>query len=234
MKYLLTFAYNGSKFKGFERQKNVRTIQGDIEKTLSSIYNETIVIKGAGRTDAGVHALGQTAHFESDKKIKHLKYKLNKQLKNIYILKINNVSDDFHARYSVKKKVYCYVLKINHLNKSPYYLGVKNIDINKMKELSKIFIGSHDFHNFVSGKRDDYQTYIYDIKFYYLGSFLIIKFIGTGFYRYMVRKLVGALIAYSKNKVTYNEVNLMLQEPNISKELPTVISNGLYLIKVIY
>ena len=234
MKYLLTFAYNGSKFKGFERQKNVRTIQGDIEKTLSSIYNETIVIKGAGRTDAGVHALGQTAHFESDKKIKHLKYKLNKQLKNIYILKIKEVSDDFHARYSVKKKVYCYVLKINHLNKSPYYLGVKNIDINKMKELSKIFIGSHDFHNFVSGKRDDYQTYIYDIKFYHFGSFLIIKFIGTGFYRYMVRKLVGALIAYSKNKVTYNEVNLMLQEPNISKELPTVISNGLYLIKVIY
>ena len=104
MKYLLTISYDGSKFNGFQRQKNVKNIQGEIEKKLSDFFGKELVIKGAGRTDRGVHAICQKAHFETNKKINGLKKYLNKELEDIKIKKITKVSDNFHARHSVTFK----------------------------------------------------------------------------------------------------------------------------------
>lgn len=234
MRLFIKIKYDGSKFCGFQRQKNVRTVQKEIEEVLSHYYNIDIKIKGAGRTDAGVHALGQTATFDVPYFKRNLKKYLNKNLNNIKVRKIKIVSDDFHARFSAKGKVYFYKIKLNDKGKDPYCLKVNNVDLKKMQMVSKLFIGEHDFKNFVSGSRDDYKTIIYNIKFYRFFNTLIIKFVGAGFFRYMVRNLVGAMLDVGRGKKDISCVKNMLLYPDEVKQLSTVLPNGLYLYKVLY
>ncbi len=232
---LIKFCYDGSKFHGFQRQNNVRNVQGELEQKLSEVFNEKIVIKGAGRTDAKVHAKNQYAHFDVDKKIILLKYKLNKLLKDIKIKSIKYVDNNFHARYSPKYKIYEYIISFNKNDDSNYYSKCyKNIDINKMIKGSKIFIGTHNFKNFVSGYRDNYETTIFDIKFKFINNRLHIKFKGIGFYRYMVRNLVGALTDLGKDKINEEVIKGMLDKPEIDKRLSTAKPEGLYLINIKY
>lgn len=234
MRYLISFSYDGSKFNGFQRQKNVRNVQGEIENALSTFYLEKIVIKGAGRTDKGVHAYNQKAHFDIDSDIKGLKKYLNKYLNDIKIKSIKNVDDNFHARHSVKRKKYIYKVSYNMKDDSNYYLLLRNkVNLNKMKSASKIFIGTHDFKNFVSGERINYETTIYNIKIVKIFKRIYFIFDGIGFYRYMIRNLVGALLEVGKEKVSKQELNDMLS--NVSeKRLPTAFPNGLYLVDIKY
>lgn len=234
MRIKLTCSYDGSKFKGFQRQNDERSIQKELEMALSNIYNEIISVKGSGRTDKGVHAYNQVVHYDVDKKIKFLKLKLNNILKDIKIKKVKYVQDDFHARFSVKNKTYMYKISLNNKGDSNYYLNIYyDIDIKKMKQASKVFIGTHDFEYFVSGKRDNYESTVFDIKFYHFFNKLYIKFTGVGFYRYMVRNLVGALLSVGRGKVTINELESILDK-SLDRRLPTAPSNGLYLVKVRY
>jgi tRNA pseudouridine38-40 synthase len=230
----MEFRYDGSLFSGFQRQNKDRSVQKDIEDVLTSIYGEKIVIKGAGRTDAGVHALGQTATFDVPYYIEQLKDILNEQLSDIVIKRLKVVDEDFHARFSAIGKIYLYKIKLNSKGKNPYYICLKNVDINKMKEVAKLFVGTHNFKNFVSGERDDYETVIKSIKFYKVFNYMTIKFEGVGFYRYMVRNLVGAMIDVGKGKVEIEEVKNMLEHPEKTKQLSTALPNGLYLYKVLY
>ncbi len=234
MKYLMIISYDGSKFHGFQRQKNVRNVQGYLEEVLSKILNEEIVIKGSGRTDAGVHASNQAVHFETSKDISSLKRKLNQELKDIKVKKIILVPNDFHARHSVKEKTYLYKLDLSGKRNTDYY-GVcpNNLDIKKMKEASLIFLGYHDFYNFVAGERIDYHSTINKIKIFKLNNVIYFKFTGIGFYRYMVRNLVGALMEVGKNKIDKTVIEDMLNR-KIEKRLPTASPNGLYLLKIKY
>lgn len=234
MRIFMEFRYDGSLFSGFQRQNKDRSVQKDIEDVLTSIYGEKIVIKGAGRTDAGVHALGQTATFDVPYYIEQLKDILNEQLSDIVIKRLKVVDEDFHARFSAIGKIYLYKIKLNSKGKNPYYICLKNVDINKMKEVAKLFVGTHNFKNFVSGERDDYETVIKSIKFYKVFNYMTIKFEGVGFYRYMVRNLVGAMIDVGKGKVEIEEVKNMLEHPEKTKQLSTALPNGLYLYKVLY
>ena len=234
MRLFIIFSYDGSKFNGFQRQKNVLSLQGSIEGALKEIYGTDIEIKGSGRTDAGVHAIGQTATFDVPYYINNLKRILNLSLTNITIKKVKIVDADFHARFSIKKKIYLYKIKLNTYGDNPYYLCLKDLDINKMKEVSKLFIGKHNFRNFVSGARNNYETIILDIKFYRWFNNLIIKFEGVGFYRYMVRNLVGAMIDVGKNRKSLEDVKTLLEHPEIDKQMSTAKANGLYLYKVVY
>src|SRR5574344_1864930 len=111
VRYKIVFAYDGSKFCGFQRQVNLRTVQGEIEKSISEIVGSSVNINGAGRTDAGVHAYGQVASFDVPYKIFFLKRKLNKNLVDIKIRNVKIVSTDFHARYSAIGKKYVYKIK---------------------------------------------------------------------------------------------------------------------------
>ncbi len=235
MKYMMVLSYDGSKFHGFQRQNNVRNVQGELEKILTKLLNENIVIKGSGRTDAKVHAKGQVIHFETNKSIEHLKNKLNDELKDIKIKKIKKVDDNFHARHSVKNKIYLYKIDLTGKRNSDYYCIIKNkISISNMKKVSKLFLGTHDFHNFVAGKRDDYISTILSIRFYKINNILYIKFKGIGFYRYMVRNLVGALLEIGKGKIDESVIKDMLNNPDLEKRLPTSSPTGLYLIKINY
>lgn len=233
VRYKIVFSYDGSKFCGFQRQKNVRSVQGTIEDVLTIIMGTKIVIKGAGRTDAGVHALAQVATFDAPK-TKSLKSKMNHLLNDVYIKNVKIVDDSFHARFSAKGKIYLYKIMINSHGKNPYYLCCKNIDVDKIRECSKLFLGEHDFTNFCSCDKESKKTIIYDIKVYKFGNKVIIKFVGAGFFRYMIRKLVGAMMYYAQDKINLSDIKKMLDCPNEPKQLPTVVANGLYLKKVLY
>ena len=235
MKVMLVISYDGSKFHGFQRQNNVRNVQSEVEDALTKFFGEETLVKGAGRTDARVHAKYQVVHFETDKDIKGLKRYLKDNLEDIKVKKIQKVNDDFHARHSVKDKTYLYKIDLSGKRDPKYYGIVRNkLDIKKMQEASLIFLGSHDFRNFVAGERLDYRSTILNIHIYKIGSVIYLKFKGIGFYRYMVRNLVGSLIEVGKGKINKLVIKDMLDNYDKEKRLPTASPNGLYLLKINY
>ena len=237
MRYFLVISYDGSKFYGFQRQIDKVSIQKKLEDELSLIFDEKILIKGAGRTDRGVHAKGQAIHFDSKLFIKPsiIKKNINKRLNDIKIKKCRIVSSEFHSRFSVKKKHYVYKISFNKNDfYSDYVYFQKKLNIKDMKIASKEFLGVHNFQNFVSGTRDNYDCIIYKIRFKKYKDILSIHFYGKSFYRYMVRNMVGALIDVGKGKATSADIKQLLNHPKTDKMLSTAPAKGLTLVKIYY
>ena len=208
MRYLMTFSYDGSNFYGYQVQNNKRTVQGEIENCLTKINGDKKVrIVGSGRTDRGVHAMGQRAHFDfKEIDVTKLRTSLNKLLPvDIFIKKIEIVPDDFHARFDVKKKEYIYKINMGEYNPLKYnyeYQLNMLLDIEQMKKASKFLIGKHNFKSFTKTdeEKDDYVRTIFNIDFSVCDDILTIKFEGSGFLRYMVRNIVGLLVEKKKKK----------------------------------
>lgn len=240
MRYLISIKYDGSKFYGFQRLNNENTVQKSIEGALTKINKAPVEIKGAGRTDKGVHALDQKASFDLNIKIDaaHLKEALNSLVKPyIYIKDVCIIDDNFHARFNVKRKTYLYKINLGEFN--PLYEDYMfypdyKIDIKKMKKCRKVFLGAHNFENFVAGTRTNYECIIYNIKFKKKKDILEIKFIGKSFYRYMVRNLVGAMLDVARKKASIEELKYALDHPEIKKEFLCAPPKGLYLEKIEY
>lgn len=241
MRYKIIFSYDGSEYFGYAKQPNKKTIQGELEGVLQTIFQKDINISASGRTDKGVHALNQVAHFDIDKEIDESKIivSLNKLLPtDIHIKSLEKVDNEFHARFSAKGKIYEYVLNLGEYNplKRNFEYNIRNIDVEKMKEASKKFIGSHSFMNFTS-KEDDEENYIRmieSIDFIHEGDILKIDFKGNGFMKYQVRKMVGVLLEIGKGKISseYIDEFMALNERNIVTF--TAPPQGLYLKEVIY
>lgn len=240
MKYLATVSYDGTNYYGFQRLNDLPTIQKELEKAVSIINKKDTLVKGAGRTDKNVHALGQRATFELDYdlKLNKLKKALNNLLpQDIYITKIEKVNSDFHPRFMVKEKTYTY--KINSGKYNPllsnytYYFDYK-LDIKKIKKVAKNFIGIHHFDNFVSGERENYEAIIYKIKVTKEKDIISITLVGKSFYRYMVRNIIGAILDVLKGKVKEKDIIEMLDNYNVKKTLSCAPACGLYLIKIRY
>ncbi len=243
MRYLATVKYNGTHFQGWQRQPNVLTIQGSIETVLSKLLDKETLIYGSGRTDAGVHALGQRFHFDSDKKIEDLdkfRYALNRLLnRDIHIDEIIQVADDFHARLSAKSKVYQYIINIGE--DDPFNVDFKHfyprqLDIESLSKAAELFYGRHDFRNFTSKEEDqeDFVREIFGIHVFTPENHLIIEISGNGFMRYMVRMIVGTLIEIGMGRFTIEETAQLLDNPDrhfVNYKAPP---NGLYLVKVDY
>lgn len=240
MRYLISIKYDGSKFYGFQRLNNKPTVQKRIEDALSKISKNKIEIKGAGRTDRNVHAINQKANFDLDINIteEHLKMALNSLVKPyIYITDVKVVDKSFHARFNTIEKEYIYKINMGEYNplKVDYELQInRKLNIEVLKEVSKIFIGVHNFKNFVSGVRDNYDCIIHNIDFKIKDETLEIKFTGKSFYRYMVRNLVGAMLDVEKGKNTIEDIKYALNNPNVDKRFSTALPNGLYLYKINY
>lgn len=242
MRYLMTFSYDGTNYSGYQIQNNKRTIQEEIEKVLSKInHDEKVKIHASGRTDAHVHALNQKAHFDFESTdVELLKNKLNKMLpSDIYVKNIEEVSQDFHARYHEKKKEYIYIINLGEYNPLDYnhvYQYNKNLDIKKMEEASNILIGKHDFTSFVaaSGIKEDMVRTIYDINFNVENNILTISFIGDGFLRYQIRNMVSELVEIGEDKKTKEELKKILESKDRKKAGKTFSPVGLYLNDVIY
>ena len=242
MRYLLTFSYDGTLFYGYQKQKNKRTIQEEIEKVLSKINNEKTVISASGRTDAHVHALNQKAHFDSNKEynLDRLKHSMNKMLPNdIFIKNIESVSDNFHARFDVVKKEYVY--KINIGDYDPFlreYIYQYNwqLNVKKMRDAIKYFIGTHNFKSVTKtiNEEKDYVRTIYDAKIDIKDNIIIISFVGSGFMRYMVRNMVGLLIAVGEEKLNPKDIIDILNKEDRIFAKKTAPAEGLYLTNVYY
>lgn len=245
MKYKIVFSYDGSAFLGYAKQPNLKTIQGELEKNLSLILNENIILSASGRTDKGVHALNQVASFSTTKKIEnHDKFlhSINKLLnEEIYVKKISKVNENFDARFSAKKKEYHYLINLGEFNpllrKYELFINNKEFDLTKFIEGSKLFIGEHNFMNFCS-KDDDKDAFIrtiYDIKVIKKGKKIVIKMSGNGFMRYEVRKIIGTLIYYAESKISIEKIRYYLENTSKRDIVPFTASPvGLYLFKVYY
>ena len=198
------------------------------------------VVKGASRTDKGVHAYGQVVHFDLDYNVPcdRLIGAINAILpRDIRVMEIENASNDFHARRSAVGKKYVYKINLGNYDVflDRYYLQYPyKLDIKKMEECSKIFLGIHNFKNFTAGERDNYEAIVREINFIKNGDILEIEFVGKSFYRYMVRNMVGAMIDVARGKHSIKEVEELLNNWNKRGQMQTASPNGLYLVAVYY
>jgi len=240
MRFLACLSYDGSKFYGFQKLNNQKTIQGEIEKVLTKINKKSVTIKGAGRTDRGVHAYNQVVHFELDIKIDEnaLKSAINSIIdKSIYIKYCQIVDKGFHARFSAIEKTYEYMINLGEydpLRNDYLYNYNRHLDIKKMKQASKYLIGLNSYKAFVTGHNKTYLSALYKIKFSQNKNILSIKFVGKTFYNHMVRNLVGALILVGENKITVEQIKEMLIKEENIYHYNTVPASGLYLTQIRY
>lgn len=243
MRYLIHFSYDGTNFNGYQKQPGCRCVESELEKALYDINNHKITkIVGAGRTDRGVHANHQCAHCDIDVDITLYKLKcaLNSLLPDdIHVFKTEKVSDDFHARYMVKKKTYKYIIncgEYNPLERNYAFQYCKKLDVDKMKKEIVSFIGCHNFKPFVSeeAKKDDYVREIFDAHIEKENDKIIFYFTGTGFMKYQVRNMVGTLFKIGKGKLELGIVEKIFNDENYSKYVSTIRREGLYLESVEY
>lgn len=243
MRYKITFSYDGSNFSGYQVQPNLRTVQGELEKAVSYLNKQSYTqVVASGRTDKGVHALNQVAHF--DLNINNTLYKIKRGLnsnlpEDIHIIDVEEVNSDFHARFSVKKKEYIYKLNIGEydpINRNYIYQYNKELDIDSMNEAIKYFIGTHDFTSFVPKEdlKDDPVRTIYKANIKKNKDILEISFQADGFMKYQVRNMVGLLISIGENKKKPSEVKDIINNKNRSQKFKTASPVGLYLKKVWY
>lgn len=240
MRYLASVSYDGSKFYGFQKLNNYHTIQDELEKALTKINKTFVAVKGAGRTDRGVHAFNQKITFDLDVNIPtdHIKEAVNSIIdKSIYINDVVEVADNFHARFDAKKKIYEYVINLGEYDPidNDFICNYnRKLNINKMKKASKYLLGFHSYKAFTSGERENYNSVIYKMKFKKKKDILLIRFIGKSFYRYMVRNMVGALIMVGEGKIEPIDIKKMLDKEKNLFNYKTASPNGLYLVDVQY
>lgn len=240
MMYHVIVAYDGSSYYGFQRQKKQLGIQEVIEKALKNMTKKNITIHSAGRTDKGVHAKGQSFHFETEFELdgETIKKALNKRLpETIRILSVKHANQKFHARHSAKSKVYTYRLSKIPLTafEANYEVYLPNLDFKLMEEASQHFIGTHDFLGFcekVEGK-PTIKT-IYSIDFKHTKHKVNVVFHGNSFLKYMVRSMMGTLIEIGQHKKEIDVITENLMSPNRKLAGKTAPAKGLYLTKIHY
>lgn len=246
MRYFIKFSYDGKNYAGFQRQPKRKTVQEELENALEIINNhKPTKIHAAGRTDKGVHALGQTAHFDLQVKITEHKLKraLNSNLPDdIHVIDAKQVENKFHARYLVKSKKYQYILNLgeyNPIEKDYVYQYGYQLDIKAMRKALRYFKGTHDFRAFVTENVEKENcvrtiTQVSLKKDKKEPSKIRIDFEGNGFLRYQVRNMVGILLKVGQRKIPPQKVKEILESKDRSKNGVTAPSEGLYLVEVKY
>lgn len=250
MKLKTIIAYDGTSFCGWQTQPNLPTVQATIEEALKHICGQDTGVTGAGRTDSGVHAYGQVAHFNWDHKLglDRLQLGLNALLpESIRIRSLEEAAPDFHARYDAKSKIYLYRIDRDrafdpflHHFAMQYY---SPLDINAMDQCARMIEGEHDFAGFQAAGADVVGTrrtvfaveVLPDVMEPYSGSrFLLIRIHATGFLRKMVRFLVGTMFEIAAGKRTMDDLKLALENKDRSRTGIPVPARGLFLEKVFY
>lgn len=242
-KFLITIQYLGKNYAGFQVQENEKTIQGEIEKVLQKCLNEKIEIFASGRTDAGVNAFAQTAHFESGTTIpaEKIPFVLNQELPNdIKVLDCKEVDSDFHARFDVKKKTYIYKTYFSKhlmpiLNQGSYWLK-KQPNMKDMLKCAKLLEGKHNFKCFMSsgGQQKTFERIIYYIDIKQSGNEITFEVCGNGFLYNMVRIIVGTLLEVGYQRKTLEDVSLALEKQDRTLAGFLVPAHALYLKEVKY
>jgi len=243
-RYKLKIEYDGTSFVGWQFQKNGLSVQEVLQRAIFNFSKEKVIVSGAGRTDSGVHALGQVAHFDLKKKIENKKLLpgLNQNIGNkpITILKIEKVSKKFHARFSAKKRTYSYLI-INRqspltLQKNKAWHIRKKLDIEKMKKGLKLLIGTHDFSTFRSsscGAKSPIKT-MDKVSIKKNKDKIILQFTSKSFLQQQVRSMVGCIKYLGEGKWNIDNFKKAFKSKKRLQCAPPAPPCGLFLIKVLY
>jgi tRNA pseudouridine38-40 synthase len=244
-KFKAVVEYDGTAYHGWQLQKGPPTIQGEMERVLSRLLDDPIRVHGAGRTDAGVHARGQVAHFTGDwsGSVSALHMACNALLPpDIALTDLQIAPDDFHARHSARSKTYCYRF-LNRPLRTPfdrlYAWHIPHaLDTDSMALAAGHLLGTHDFSAFGS-PTDGTSSTVREIIEARLtkdsaGDILLFSITGTGFLRYMVRSLVGTLVLVGKKKIAPSDFLAILESCDRSRSGPTAPARGLCLMSVHY
>lgn len=245
-RYCIIFSYDGSNFAGYQVQPELRTVQGELEKAVMYINNQNpTTVQASGRTDKGVHALRQVAHFDLSVDITESKLKraLNSNLPDdIHVIEAKEVDSTFHARYMVSTKEYVYKMNLGEYNpveRNYVYQCCHTLDIDKMKRAITYFKGIHDFRAFVS-ENSEKENCVRKISKVSIKQSKIdpncyeFYFNGTGFLKYQVRNMVGLLIKIGEGKLLPESVIDILNSCDRTKAGKTAPAEGLYLVSVNY
>jgi len=244
MNYCLTIEYDGSDYHGWQRQKNDATIQGEIEKALGTMTRQKIVVNGSGRTDAGVHALAQTANFKSDAGLSAEAFQmgLNSLLSDdIVIRDCRVVADEFHARYDAKGKIYQYHIlncKVpSAIRRRQVWHIRKKLNFYAMQKAAAFVLGEHDFKAF-EGTGSPRSSTVRKVTTAEIsrssGEDITFTIEADGFLRYMVRNIVGTLMEVGLSKMTPEGFKTVLTSGDRGLAGATAPPQGLFLVRVIY
>lgn len=241
--YLLHITFVGSRYHGWQKQKNAVTVSETLEGVIKETLGISVSLKGCGRTDSGVHAINYYCNFTADIKIspKSLKAALNSALpKDIAVKNAYLVKEDFHSRFSALEKEYIYKIYPSRTHDPFYENRVLNykypLDIKKLNEAAALFVGCHDFSSFSatgSSVKDKVRT-IYSSEFTQNGDLVEYRVRGNGFLYNMVRILVGTALKYNEGKITLSEIESLFSGYNRELAGKTVSGDGLYLNNVCY
>tara|TARA_B100001146_G_scaffold90793_1_gene80485 strand:- start:44585 stop:45319 length:735 start_codon:yes stop_codon:yes gene_type:complete len=240
-RYKITIQYDGLGFSGFQSQKNLNTIQDKIEHSLSFLnHNNLIRVLGASRTDAGVHALGQVAHFDLDTELSlnAIKRAINARLPiEIRIIDIIEVNTEFHSRFDAIKKEYLYQCSLtdNPLLSKDHFV-VKKIDFDILKDLQNELVGKHDFLSFSKFDIEKKNTIceIFKSKWTLKDDKLFYIIEGNRFLHHMVRYLVGTMIGCMEEKISKKDFLSLLDNPRKDAKLLKAPALGLILNRIFY
>jgi len=241
--FKLTVEYDGTSYCGWQTQVNGTSIQEVIEKSLKHTFKKKVALTGAGRTDSGVHSVGQVASFRANTRLtrKQLLFALNSRLPNdIAIKKVEDVGSGFNACRSAKRKLYRYAI-LNSPIPAPLlrrysYRYTIPLNINAMRKASMVLKGRHDFKSFraAGSRRRNSITTIYRISTKKEGDFIHMDMEAKGFLYNMVRNIAGTLIEIGRGKLQSGDMKRILQAKDRAQAGPTAPAKGLCLIKVSY
>lgn len=236
----LIVAYDGTNYHGWQVQNNGITIESELNRCLSELLSEPIEVIGASRTDAGVHALGNVAVFDTNARMpaEKISYALNQRLpEDIRIQKSEEVPGDWHPRYCDSRKTYEY-----HIYRGEFALPTKRLyslftyhklDVEKMQKAAEYFVGEHDFKSFcqVNAQVKSTVRTVTEVQVYEEGPEVIIRVTGNGFLYNMVRIMAGTLLEVGQGKRSPEEIPDMIAAKNRETAGPTAPAHGLMLVK---
>lgn len=241
----LIIAYDGAPFAGWQSQRHGRTIQDQLEAAFHKITHSSLRVHGAGRTDAGVHALAQCAHVDLPDRTRpadRWRDALNGQLPaTIRILRCQYVAENFHARYSARGKIYRYriwngpILPPLELNRAWHVRA--RLDLGQAARAARIFTGRHDFAGFAANRghaNEETIRTIRNVRAIKKGYLLTIEFDGDGFLYRMVRLMVGTIVQHGSGKVALSQIREQLRAPRVDRARLAAPAAGLLLVRVYY
>ncbi len=243
-RYRIKIEYEGTPFVGWQFQKNGQSVQEVLQKAIFNFSKEKVIVTGAGRTDSGVHALAQVAHFDLKKKIKrkNILPAINQNIGNkpVTVLKINRTNNKFHARFDAKKRTYQYII-INRqsplaLQKNKAWHIRKNLDLKVMKKGAKLLLGTHDFSTFRAsscGAKSPIKT-MENISIKKNKEKITLQFTSKSFLQQQVRSMVGCIKYLGEGKWNIDIFKQSFKSQNRTRCAPPAPACGLYLAKIKY
>lgn len=242
MRFKLFIEYEGTRYSGWQMQKNAKSVQGKLVEVAEKVFKQNKVeIQGSGRTDAGVHALCQVAHMEVDTMLapEIVRMKMNDELPaDINILEIEKAYPKFHARHDAKSRSYIYQISTRRTSfGKPFVWWIKDkLNFEKMNRAAKCFEGMHDFISFADKDETEKSTkvFIENVNLKREGDLILVHVIGSHFLWKQVRRMIGVLVEIGRGNLTEKDLIRFLQKDSKEPAQYTAPPSGLFLEKIIY